>query len=127
MYVCVCKHMPPESVKEVIEFAGQHVIIPFSNSQAHRIAEKFNCNKYYVEDVVALKQLLKALRKYINKKYEIIEINDIRWYPNVVEHVEVLEDNDDIYIEYYSTEDNDGYYARHKKSNIEINITNLPF
>jgi len=127
MYVCVCERKPPDTTKEVIEFAGQHVIIPFSNSQAHRIAEKYECNKYYVEDITALKQLLEALRKYINRKYEIIEINDIRWYPHVVEYVEVLEDSDDYYVEYYSDEDGDGYYAKHKRRNIEVNITDILF
>jgi len=125
MYVCVCKRKPSEPVKEVIELAGQYIIVPFSNSQAHRIAEKYDCSKYYVEDINALKELIEKMKKFINRKYEIVEINDIRWYPHVVEHAETLADDDEAYIEYYSAEDNDGYYAKHKKSGIEVNVTDL--
>ncbi len=127
MYVCVCKRKSSEPVKEIIELAGQYIIVPYSNSQAHRIADKYQCPIFYVHDVATLKQLLEVLRKHINRKYEIIEINDIRWYPHVVEHVETLLNNDDYYIEYYSTGITSGYYAEHKKSNTKINVTDLPF
>jgi len=125
MYVCVCKRKPSEPVKEVIELAGQNVIIPYSNSQAHRIAEKYKCNIFFVEDVVALKQILEILKRLINRRYEIIEINDVRWYPSIVDNIETLVDNDEVYVEYYNAEVCDGYYAKHKKSGIEVNVTDL--
>jgi len=127
MYVCVCKKPPFESVREVVEFAGQHIIVPFSNSQAHRIAEKYDCSKYYVEDINALKELIEKMKKFINRKYEIVEINDIRWYPHVVDNIETLVDDDEIYIEYYNATETDGYYGKLKKINIEINVTDIPF
>ena len=48
MWVDVCSVKPSEPVKEVLELAGHYIIIPFSNSQAHRIASKHNCGVYYV-------------------------------------------------------------------------------
>jgi len=126
MYVCVCSSKLPEQVREVIELAGQYIIIPYSNSQAHRIADKYQCTIFYVEDINALKELIEKMKRFINRKYEIIEINDIRWYPSVVEYAESLLNND-YYIEYYSTEGSDGYYAEHKRSNTKINVTNPPF
>jgi len=111
-------------VKDVIEFAGQYIIIPYSNSQAHRIAQKYQCSKYFVEDIEALKTLVSEMKKHIRGKYGIVEINDIQWYPTIAEHSEVIENND-VYIEYYNTGITDGYYGKCK--NVEINVTDPPF
>jgi len=125
-YVCVCDKRITEA-REIIEVAGKYIIIPYSNSQAHRLADKYQCEKFYVEDINALKQILIVLKKFVHDKYEVVEINDIRWYPEVVEYKEVLVDNDDIYIEYYNTGITHGYYGEHKKKKITVNITNTPF
>ena len=124
MYICVCSLRVP-NVKEVIELAGNYIVVPFSNSQARRIADMYGCTPFYVNDVDAVKQLVEVLARFIgSRKYEIVEINDIRWYPHIVDSIEVLVDDNEVYVEYYSTEDSDGYYAKHKKSNIEVNVTN---
>jgi len=128
MYVCVCpRHVPRRvpNVKEVVELAGNYIVIPFSNSQAHRIAGRYDCTPFYANDIDAVKQLAEVLARFIgSRKYEIVEINDIRWYPHVVDNIEVLVDNDEVYAEYYNAEVTDGYYAKHKKSGDEINVTN---
>jgi len=52
-----------EPVKETYELCGVYVIIPFSNSQAHHLAEKYTSCRKLLVDVQSIREFIKVIKE----------------------------------------------------------------
>jgi len=118
-YVLVCRDpLENDPVAERIRIGRRHwIIIPYSNSQAHRLADRYCelCTLYLINDVSSLIEIAKKLAEIASSvEFDYVSINEHRTY--VYEHEETVVDNEIMNITYLALEGGGCYLAKHKRS-----------
>jgi len=134
-WVLVCDGELRDRVERVINVLGVFIVIPFSNSQAHRIYNKHNtlgwfagessivCDKYIAGDLDTVVELAVFATKYLRqqgyREVEELSINDpiLAVIPDTT-----IEQHGDVTVEYTSTDEGDIYYFQKKNSDDYIAV-----
>jgi len=104
-YIVACRNTPREQVRTIIRVSSVYVVVPFSNSQAHRIAEKYWCTKILVRDLETVVEGLKKLAEIAGDGYDVLESCST----GIIDYEETVYDDGRIKIVWYSAPPVDGY------------------
>ncbi|RLF08504.1 MAG: hypothetical protein DRJ60_00135 [Thermoprotei archaeon] len=108
-YILISKRAIAEA-KETVEFYDFYVIIPYSNSQAHRLADRCWVPIYYVNNVENVKRALRIYKEKVNEKPEDVAVNKPIF--RIADHDAIIEKTNEYEIIHYSGDALEGYIIR---------------